>query len=339
MNMKKNISCFYKTSIISALFIALLFTSCKKTDNPIKFPYGVFPDTLTALTDINSAYDDYNAAAYQLDGTSSVIFSSNRKSSGGQFDLEQAAISFIFNQTSGEFGMSADMINDSFITKLIAKAVTAKNDFGPYRFYSSFDGYEYFILSSENAQGNLDLYYTRNRPTYSGSVLPDIEGKYAVNLFNTTSDDAYFSLDSNQDSAYFCSNREGNFDIFLHKKPDNTELGKWLSMSYAASVKADSVNSDSDDKCPLVYKKIMIFTSNRPGGLGGYDLYYSVFRHGNWSSPVNMGPKINSSSDEYRPLIGYDPNFSNNFLMFSSNRPGGKGGFDLYFTGYTFPTK
>ena len=81
----------------------------------------------------------------------------------------------------------------------------------------------------------------------------------------------------------------------------------------------------------------MIFTSNRPGGFGGYDLYYSVFRKGKWSSPVNFGPGINTSSDEYRPVIGYHPDFTNNFLMFSSNRPGGKGGFDLYFTGVNFP--
>jgi hypothetical protein len=31
--------------------------------------------------------------------------------------------------------------------------------------------------------------------------------------------------------------------------------------------------------------------------------------------------------------MGSDEDFTNTFLMFSSNRPGGKGGFDLYFTG------
>ncbi len=78
-------------------------------------------------------------------------------------------------------------------------------------------------------------------------------------------------------------------------------------------------------------------SSNRAGGFGGYDIYYSVFRNGNWSSPVNMGPRINTSSDEYRPVIGSNPDFTNNFIMFSSNRPGGKGGFDLYFSGLQLP--
>jgi hypothetical protein len=104
-------------------------------------------------------------------------------------------------------------------------------------------------------------------------------------------------------------------------------------------MKTDSINSNSDDKCPFIYKKIMVFTSNRPGGLGGYDLYYSILKNGKWGSPVNFGPRINTSYDEYRPVIGTSPDFTNNYLMFSSNRPGGKGGFDLYFTGVDFSSK
>jgi hypothetical protein len=46
-----------------------------------------------------------------------------------------------------------------------------------------------------------------------------------------------------------------------------------------------------------------------------------------------MGPGVNSSADEFRPVIGMDPDFLNLFIMFSSNRPGGKGGFDIYFRG------
>jgi hypothetical protein len=339
--MKKDSSVFFISSLLLLIGISISFTNCKKTENPIKFPMGTFPDTLVLLEDLNTAYDDYNTDIYQLTGGSSIIFSSNRQSKGGQFDLEQALITYIFDQTSGGFAFATQMTNDPFLSKLINAAKTPKNDFGPYRLYSSFDGYEYLVLSSVNAQGDLDFYYLKNRPVFSNSTLPDVLGPFPVKLFNTTSDDAYFSVDASQDSAYFCSSRNGDFDIFLHTKPAEVEFDKWFNQSYAASAKVDSVNTTSDDKCPMVFKKILIFTSNRPGGLGGYDLYYSVFRKGNWSSPVNLGPRINSASDEYRPIIGYSPDFTNNFLMFSSNRPGPdvKGGFDLYFSGYTFPTK
>ena len=114
-------------------------------------------------------------------------------------------------------------------------------------------------------------------------------------------------------------------------------LDVWLNQAFAPSSLVDSVNSTANDQCPFVYRNIMIFASNRDGGLGGYDLYYSIFRKGKWSSPVNMGPKINTDANEFRPLVGYHPDFTNNMIVFSSNRPDGEGGFDLYFTGYTFP--
>ena len=141
----------------------------------------------------------------------------------------------------------------------------------------------------------------------------------------------------NFDTAYFTSNIDGNFDIYLKERPANMDIGSWFNLNYSVSQKTDSVNSSSDDKCPMVYNKFMVFTSDRPGGYGGFDLYYSVFKNGNWNSPVNFGPKINTSANEYRPMIGYHTSFSNIFMIFSSDRPGGKGGYDLYFTGIDLP--
>jgi hypothetical protein len=77
----------------------------------------------------------------------------------------------------------------------------------------------------------------------------------------------------------------------------------------------------------------IVFTSNRPGGYGGFDLYYSVYSNGQWGKPVNFGNKINTAYDEYRPIATSIDGFDNNFMIFSSNRPGGKGGFDLYYVG------
>ena len=336
--MKKSSYSNYIVLVFSILLISICLTGCKKNEDPINFPQGTFPDTVVNMADINSAYDDYNLALYQLCGNAPIVFSSNRKSSGGQFDLEQASISFVFDQTNGSFGLGAKMTDDAFLDKLINKAKTPGNDFGPYRLYSSLDGFEYLLLSSVNGEGNLDLFYLKNLPVY-GSSLPDIDGPYPIKLLNTSSDDAYICFDSNLDSAYFVSNRNGNFDIFLQKRPAEKDIASWFNLDYAISTRVDSVNSSSEDKCPQVFRKVMVFTSNRPGGLGGFDLYYSIFRNGKWSSPVNLGPGINTSSDEYRPVIGYHPDFTNLLMMFSSNRPGGKGGFDLYFTGVEFPEK
>jgi hypothetical protein len=325
----------YLNFIITGLgifFLSSCFTNCKKTENPIKFPKGTFPDTVINISDINSAYDDYNLALYQIGETLPVVFSSNRKSSGGQFDLEQASISVLFDQTTGVFGFGSKMTSDVYLDKLIRKASTTGNDFGPYRLFSTVDGFEYLLLASANTAGNLDLYYLKNQPV-SGAIIPEITGPLPIKLMNTGSDDAYICFNYLQDTAFFSSNKDGNFDIFYLVKPAGKDLASWFDLDYATPLRADSLNSAGEDKCPFILKKIMVFASNRPGGLGGYDLYISVLKNGKWSSPVNMGPGINTSSDEYRPVLGSHPDFTNNYLMFSSNRQGGKGGFDLYFTG------
>jgi len=333
--MKKH---FYVLNILLYfLFISvtICFNGCRKSEDPIKFPTGTFPDSVINLNDINSSFDDYNLDIHQIYDNLPIIFSSNRRSSGGQFDLEQAIVTFSFDQTTGAFGIGTEMTNDSFLSKLTNIANTSGDDFGPYRLWSTLDGYEYLITSSENDEGNLDLYYFRNRPV-SGSTLPDIDGPHPANLLNTSFNDAYLCFDTNLDSAYYISDQDGKFDVYLHIRPAETEISAWLSSDFEISTTVDSINSPEDDKCPMVFRKIIVFASNRPGGLGGFDIYYSIFKNGKWNSPVNMGPGINTSSNEYRPVIGFHPEFSNYFMMFSSDRPGGKGSFDLYFTGIEF---
>ncbi len=48
------------------------------------------------------------------------------------------------------------------------------------------------------------------------------------------------------------------------------------------------------------------FSSNRPGGYGGMDLYFSQKTKGEWTSPVNLGPVINSSGDEDQAWVAPD---------------------------------
>jgi outer membrane protein OmpA-like peptidoglycan-associated protein/tetratricopeptide (TPR) repeat protein len=70
----------------------------------------------------------------------------------------------------------------------------------------------------------------------------------------------------------------------------------------------------------------LYFCSDKPGGYGGVDLYKSVRdQSGNWSTPTNLGPTINSSGDEMFPFIANDGT-----LYFSSNGHTGLGGLDVF---------
>ena len=69
----------------------------------------------------------------------------------------------------------------------------------------------------------------------------------------------------------------------------------------------------------------VFFASNRPGGYGGFDLYFSDRRDGRWSPAINLGPEINTEGNEAFPYIHDDRQ-----LFFASDGHGGAGGFDLF---------
>ena len=73
--------------------------------------------------------------------------------------------------------------------------------------------------------------------------------------------------------------------------------------------------------------KMLFFSSNMPGGQGGADLYYCELVGNKWSTPVNMGPKVNSRGNESFPFY-----HSSGKLYFSSDKPGGQGQLDVYYT-------
>ena len=73
--------------------------------------------------------------------------------------------------------------------------------------------------------------------------------------------------------------------------------------------------------------RTLYFTSTRPGGQGGYDIWKSDLKpDGSWTNPVNLGPNINTPYDEQSPFIHPD----GQTLYFSSNGWAGLGNKDLF---------
>lgn len=71
----------------------------------------------------------------------------------------------------------------------------------------------------------------------------------------------------------------------------------------------------------------LYFSSDRPGGYGGFDLYVSTLdQYNQWGRPINLGPKINTEGDEDAPFI----HPGDNMLYFSSTGHLGIGGFDIF---------
>ncbi|KEO74497.1 OmpA family protein [Anditalea andensis] len=90
-----------------------------------------------------------------------------------------------------------------------------------------------------------------------------------------------------------------------------------------------SVNSKQWDSQPSLSAdgSMLFFSSNRRGGYGGNDIWYTVRQKNNaWAEAKNLGPAVNTPKDEVSPFIY----FNNELLFFASNGHIGFGGMDLY---------
>jgi hypothetical protein len=90
---------------------------------------------------------------------------------------------------------------------------------------------------------------------------------------------------------------------------------------------AGPVNSEHQEFYPsLTRDGDLVFTSDRPGGLGGEDLWIARADGGGWDEPSNLGAAVNTPGPEFNSLIAPD----GSWLIFGSAREGDQGGGDMY---------
>ncbi|WPR74242.1 OmpA family protein [Algoriphagus sp. NG3] len=114
---------------------------------------------------------------------------------------------------------------------------------------------------------------------------------------------------------------EGSCDLYIAYKLN----GRWQRPRNMGK----NVNSRFWDSQPSLSAdgKILFFSSNRKGGYGGNDIWYSVLQNdGTWSVAKNLGDVVNTPKDEISPFMF----FNNEILFFASNGHPGFGGMDIH---------
>ncbi len=330
------------TNIALILFITISNLSCNHSCGLYGYKYneGHLPDKVVNLSDFNSEFDDYNSTAPSLGYLIPFCFSTNRNSNGNDFDVIYQPMNVNFDKNTGKLTITNEyggwnIYRDVYeiIKDGLKNIRTADNEFGPYLLYDrdgKYPDFDFLLLYATDAGGDFEIKYVFNQEAQPFTD-PD-----TVKFLNSEFNDLYPSFNSDFTKIYFCSDRDdGVFDIYYTDIDVSNGIIDELSDTASHEIIRDTVLSgDYDDKCPYIFNDMLIFSSNRPGGLGGYDLYYSKLENGSWGTPVNFGHEINTEYDEYRPIIfdeGVD--MMRNMMVFSSNRPGGQGGFDLYFIG------
>jgi hypothetical protein len=325
--------------------IPLLATIVSSCHTPFKYLHGTFPENPVNIEDFNSQYDDYNATSPTLEARSGFYFSTNRNSKGKNFDIMYYQLDVTFDKTTGKLTIGPGPDSGTEMSGVLSLINSSYDELGPYlipdndfsegQYTGGLQYQKAILLYASNDSGNLDIRYTHNLSGEPFSAPKNIM------FLNSDKEDAYPTLNQDNSAIYFCSDRDGDFDIFKAEISQTGSLVEIFSDSESTTIARETIlSSGYNDKCPFITGNLMLFVSDRPGGFGGFDLYYSAFRDGEWTAPVNFGDKINTEYDEYRPIVKtYWTDYTNDLMIFSSNRPGGKGGFDLYYVGIDDMTK
>ena len=205
---------------------------------------------------------------------------------------------------------------------------TDRLDFSPTPFgngliYTSSKTNRFLKCPSDNPGDYTDVYYVEKNADGSfgerESLKGGVNGKY------------------NDGNATF--NAAGDMMLFTRNNLNGKNALDVIDLKiYSATKEADAIhwseatplpfNSDDWSTCHPALSKdgtMLIFSSNRPGSIGGsMDLWSSKYENGVWSLPVNLGPDVNTDGNEIFPYLDEMGN-----LFFSSDRAGGEGGLDI----------
>lgn len=326
---------------------AILFNSCSTPDpdNDDRMKNGEFLTEVVPLTDFNSEYDDYNMNLPANRFAQSHLIFSSKRDKKEFLNLVYFPASFTYKEhlelekSVGPNTINPDYLNRYSIANTLAERANGNfNVFGPkvvsFQYDISFNGNSYntMLFYADDSEGDMQIKYVINDEK-------GVSGPFKFDLLNSSADDGYPSFSRQGDKIYFSSNRDGNFDIYELSIPrtenETVTIENLVNPKKYVLRKIEELSSPYDDKCPSFQDGMMAFVSDRPGGKGGQDIYYARLEDGKWSAPVNAGDRINTASNEYRPIVPTLTNFSYRLVLFSSDRPGGKGGYDLYMSGLT----
>ncbi|MEZ6244151.1 MAG: hypothetical protein R3B57_14040 [Phycisphaerales bacterium] len=128
---------------------------------------------------------------------------------------------------------------------------------------------------------------------------------------NTPGDDSQPRVSLDGSTLFFVRGRAGGgADIWWARRDGD---------AWADPAPIDAINTTYDEltPCPTPRGDALVFASDRPAGVGGYDLWIARRDGDTWSSPVWLGDKVNTPHNDYAPSLSPE----GLWLWYASNRP------------------
>ena len=262
---------------------------------------------------LNSKEDDF-APAYADKKFGSIIFTSDRDAANGKdmdnwTGLKFSDLFFARKDRKGEWSKpvpadQAGMIN------------TKAND-GVGQFDPKFIHYYFTRCYNNSRQKNGCQIFVSSRTGTSNWSVPE-----KVELGGDSSSIYGHPSVGSGDVIYFSAEVPGGVggkDIWKASK----KSGKWVKDNLGTVI-----NTPGNEMFPFIRDdSILYFASDGLPGMGGMDIFRSVYSKGKWSRPENMKPPVNSPADDVSIVFNAEESEEG---LFTSNRPGGKGRDDIY---------
>ena len=174
-----------------------------------------------------------------------------------------------------------------------------------------------FIFREENGG---DLFYSQPSGE-SWSTPVEFDSRVSNNQLAS-----HFFINAHEDRIIFASdNKKTGLDIYESYK--DSKNGNWSRPAPFSN----NINSEANEDSPYLSddETKLYFTSNRAGGVGGFDVYVSELNTSDysWSEPKNLGWPINSPDNEHHFKMNGDQSSG----YFVSDRLHTKGAYDIYF--------
>lgn len=230
------------------------------------------------------------------------------------------------NTVSSYGKIEAFYADSSFYTLKVFEANSTASDFSP-AFYK--DG---ILFCSARTAEKKTLTYGWDNSAFIDLYFANEGGASVANIgkpVNSALHEGPASLSVNEDTLYFTRN---NFSA--NRKNTSKEGVVKLKIYYTVLSDGEwqkeeefSLNSDeySTGHPAITNDGKLFFVSDRPGGFGGTDIYYTTRLRGQWLTPVNLGDLVNTPGNEMFPFVA-----ENGDLYFASNTQAGLGGLDIF---------
>lgn len=298
---------YYLTSEDKALLsdvkrqIELTYNAKNLIANPIEFKFTNLGDS------INSEYPDY-APVMSPDQTFFIFTSRREGSKGNKKDAKGKYFEDIY------FANYDKSTNSFSNVKPIPGNVNTSGHEASISI--SIDGSSLFIYRDDNGDGNIYISYNEDGKWTAAEKL--------ANGINTKYYENHACLAPDGETLYFISDRPGGFggkDIWTAKRIGKNNWGQIENLGH-------KINTEYDEESPMILAdgKTIYFSSKGHDCVGGYDIFYSIFENGEWSTPRNIGYPLNTVYDE----VFFVPTIDGKEAYFATNLTEGFGDLDIY---------